>query len=306
MVRFGYCCISLGINEGVRKAQQVSVNRGMVKRTFDSKGLPYASQLALSNLSDTLRVIDWNISRGIMVYRFSSDSMPWMTHYRIEDLPDYPAIAMTLRSIGDRVLTSGMRVSFHPGPYCVLASENPSVVDKTVDELDKHAHLMDMMGLPATHMYPINIHIGSTKPTRDIAAARFCENFWRLGESCRARLTVENDDAPGQYSVLMLRSMVHDRIKVPIVADTLHHACFPDGQTWAEALFMAASTWTVRPVTHHSSSRKIHEDPASRPEAHADYLYEAFDHCGLEVDVELECKQKDLAALRYVSEFVRP
>jgi UV DNA damage endonuclease len=305
MVRFGYCCISLGINEGVRKVDQVSVNRGMVKRTFDSKGLPYASQLALANLKDTLKVINWNISKGIMVYRFSSDSLPWMTHYRIQDLPDYPVIEATLRSIGDRVLSAGIRVSFHPGPYCVLASENPVVVDKTIDELDKHAELMDLMGLPATHMYPINIHIGSTKPTRDIAAARFCENFTRLSESCRARLTVENDDACGQYSVPMLRSMVHDKTGVPIVADTLHHACFPDGQTWAEALAMAASTWDVRPLTHHSSSRKIHEDPTSRTEAHADFLYEAFNSCGIDVDVELECKQKDLATIRYIKEFVQ-
>lgn len=303
MVRYGYCCISLGINEGLRKAEQVSVNRGMIKRTFDARGLPYVSELALLNLRDTLRVIDWNITRGIMVYRLSSDSLPWLTHYRIEDLPDQPAIRAALSSIGERVLSSGMRVSFHPGPFCVLASENPQVVEKTVDELDKHAQLMDMMGLPASHLYPINIHVGSTKPSRAAAAARFCENFPRLGESCRRRLTVENDDAEGQYSVRMLRSLIHERLGVPIVADTLHHACFPDGQTWPEALAMAASTWSVRPMCHHSSSRKAHEDPASRAEAHADFLYEAFDPCGLGVDVELECKQKDLAAVRYLSEF---
>lgn len=304
MVRFGYCCISLGINEGLRKPDHVSVNRGMIKRTFEARGLAYASELAALNLEDAARVLEWNLSRGIMVYRMSSDSLPWMTHYRLRDLPGWPRIEAALRRMGGIVLGSGMRVSFHPGPFCVLASENPDVVARTVDELDKHAEVMDTMGLPATHAYPINIHIGSTKPSREAAAARFCENIGLLGASCRSRLTVENDDAPGQYSVPMLRSLIHERTGVPIVADTLHHACFPDGQTWAECLAMAASTWgPARPMCHHSSSRRAHEDPASRPEAHADYLYERFDPCGLDVDVELECKQKDLAAVRYAAEF---
>ena len=304
MVRYGYCCISLGINEGVRRRDHVSVNRGMVKRTFDARGLAYASELAALNLEDTARVLEWNLSRGIMVYRMSSDSLPWMTHYRLPELPGWQRIEAALRRMGELVLGSGMRVSFHPGPFCVLASENPEVVVRTVDELDKHAEVMDLMGLPATHEFPINIHLGSTRPTREGVAARFCGNLALLGATCRARLTVENDDSPSQYSVRMLHRLVYEGTGVPIVADSLHHACHPDGQTWAEALAMASSTWGgCRPMCHHSSSRRLHEDPASRAEAHADYLYEAFDPCGLDVDVELECKQKDLAAIRYLTEY---
>ena len=39
MNRIGYCCISIGINEGKSKKDQIMVNRGMVRRTFDLKGL---------------------------------------------------------------------------------------------------------------------------------------------------------------------------------------------------------------------------------------------------------------------------
>ena len=52
-----------------------------------------------------------------------------------------------------------MRVSYHPGPFNVLASENQSVVTKTIYELNQHAELMDLMGLDKSHYYPINIHI---------------------------------------------------------------------------------------------------------------------------------------------------
>ena len=53
------------------------------------------------------------------------------------------------------------------GPFNVLASENESVVTKTIDELNKHAELMDLMGLEHSTFYPINIHINTTQPTRE-------------------------------------------------------------------------------------------------------------------------------------------
>ena len=303
MTRFGYCCISLGVNEGLGKAERVSVNRGMIKRTFDQRGLGYVSELAVQNLRDTIRVLEWNLSRGTMVYRLSSDSLPWMTHYRIEDLPGQSDISALLAEIGKIVLGAGMRVSYHPGPFCVLASENPDVVSRTVDELDKHSLLMDMMGLPATHDFPINIHVGTTRPSLEDAAARFCHGTRLIGQSCRSRLTVENDDSPTQFSVASLHRLVHSRAGVPIVADTLHHACHPDEMDWEQALRLAASTWTTRPMCHHSSSRKAHEDPSAKREAHADFIYSRFQDHGLDLDVELECKQKDLAAARYLAEF---
>lgn len=45
MNRIGYCCISIGINEGKSKKDQIMVNRGMVRHTFDLKGLSYVSEL---------------------------------------------------------------------------------------------------------------------------------------------------------------------------------------------------------------------------------------------------------------------
>ena len=65
--KIGYCCICLGINENLKKKDQIFVNRGMVKKTFDSKGLPYVSELVILNLQDTLKILDYNIKNNILV-----------------------------------------------------------------------------------------------------------------------------------------------------------------------------------------------------------------------------------------------
>jgi UV DNA damage endonuclease len=76
MNRVGYCCISLGINEGRKKSENILVNRGMVRRTFDKKGLPYVSELIIKNLKDTLSILKYNVENNILIYRMSSDSFP--------------------------------------------------------------------------------------------------------------------------------------------------------------------------------------------------------------------------------------
>jgi UV DNA damage endonuclease len=304
MKNIGYCCIALGPNENLSKKEQITINRGMIKKTFESKGLSYVSELTLLNLDDCLKILKYNLKKGIYIYRMSSDMLPCLGFYKIEDLPRIKVIESKLKAIGDFVKSNGMRVSFHPSHFNIIASENPKVVENSIDELDKHAQIMDIMGLEQTTLYPINIHIGTTKPSCSEAAERFCQVFPQLSESCRKRLTVENDDSPNQYSVKMLHEMVYQKIGIPIVADSLHHQCFNGGQTWEEALRMAVSTWTTRPLCHHSSSKKLFEDSTSKLEAHADFLYEKFESFDLELDIELECKQKDISLLKYRKDFL--
>jgi UV DNA damage endonuclease len=303
MNRIGYCCIPLGCNQNKPKKDHILVNRGMVKRTFEAKGLPYASELILLNLKDTLKVLDYNIKNNILVYRLSSDSFPWMTEYEFSDLPNFNLIKKLLREIGDKAKSVNMRLSYHPGPFNVLASENQSVIVKTISELNKHAELMDMIGLEQSHYYPINIHINTTKPTREEAAQRFVERFDLLSESCRKRLTLENDDSPNQYSVKMLYDWVYSKTKIPIVFDQHHFNYGPQDQTMEEALKLAHSTWNgIKPMTHMSSPKTL-EDTSGKNIAHADYIYEEIKTYGLEFDTEIEAKAKDLAVIRYRNQF---
>ena len=302
MRRLGYCCISLGINQGKQKKDHISVNRTMVKRTFDLKGLPYVSELAIANIDDCRRLLKYNLSKGIKLYRMSSDMFAFMSLYEFSDLPKFSVIQFKLAELGKFIKDNDIRVSFHPGPFDVLASENPAVVEKTIIDLNKHAQILDMMDLEASTYYPINIHINTTKPSREVASQRFCDNFQRLSDSCKARLTVENDDSPNQYSVKMLHDWVHLEIGIPIVFDQHHFNYGPKDQTMEEALRLAVSTWKTVPVTHMSSSRRT-EDLNALITAHADYIYEKIETFDLEFDVEIEAKAKDLAVFKYIKYF---
>jgi UV DNA damage endonuclease len=228
---------------------------------------------------------------------------PCIGFYKLSDLPNFNRITTKLKQMGDFVKSNGMRVSFHPSHFCVLASEKPDVVVRAVDEIDKHSEILDLMGLEMSTQYPVNIHVNVTTPTREQAAERFCENFQLLSESSRLRLTVENDDGVAQFSVKMLYEMVHKKIGIPIVVDSLHWDCHKDDMTWDDTLSLGLSTWTTKPLCHHSSSKKLFEDNSVNQTAHADFLYERFNDCGFDVDIELECKQKDTALLKYRRDF---
>ena len=66
-MNLGYACINMEL-----AGQGISSNRGMIRKTFLEKGLPYVSELALLNLKALLKVMEWNIEKGIGVFRISS------------------------------------------------------------------------------------------------------------------------------------------------------------------------------------------------------------------------------------------
>jgi UV DNA damage endonuclease len=304
MHRIGYCCISNAINDNKKKSEYIQVNRGLTKKTFNEKGLNYVSELIQLNLSNLLEILKWNIENKIYVYRMSSSMFPMMGFYEIEELPNFKNISDKLVEIGKYIKTNNIRTSFHPDHFCVLASQNPVVVETTIDELNKHAKIMDLMNLEISYQYPINIHVNTIKPSKLETAERFCNNFNLLSDSCKKRLVVENDDGKNQWTVSDLYDLIHKRINIPITIDSLHHSCNPGDLSWEMAFKLAISTWkNIVPIVHHSSSRKIYEDNCSKLTAHADYIYEKFENFNLDVDIEFECKEKDKAVFKYLKEF---
>jgi UV DNA damage endonuclease len=302
-MNLGYCCINISLNEGKSKKDKITVNRGMTKKTFEKKGLIYVSELATQNINDLQKILEWNVKNKIFVYRMSSDMFPCIGFYKLEDIPNFNIISNRLKDIGDYAKRNHIRLSFHPTHFCIPASDNPLVVSNAIDELNKHAQIMDLMGLEKSHYYPINIHVNTTKPSRAEAANRFCNQFLNLSESCRKRLVVENDDGPNQYSTKMLYELIYKRIGIPITHDFHHHNYGPQDISQEEALNLACSTWgSIKPMTHMSSSRVL-EDKSSKQTAHADYIYEEIKTYGLEFDTELECKKKDIALLKYRKQF---
>ena len=297
-MKIGYACINTILAE-----DGISVNRSMVKKTYAEKGIAYASALALQNVNDLQKVIDWNIANRLLLYRMSSDMFPWMSEYEISDLPDYQAIRQRLHEIGRVAAANGLRLTFHPGPFNVLATRDDSVLRKTIKELRQHGEIMDMLGLPRSPFAKINIHVGGAYGDRPSALKRFNSNFALLPPEASTRLTVENDDKVNMFSTGDLIT-IHEETGVPIVFDYHHHEFRTGDLTTEEAMWLAWQTWPrhIVPIVHASSSRKKYEDSASSHTAHADYIYQPINLFGLRADIMLEAKAKEKAALRYVSE----
>lgn len=298
-MRIGYACINMTLAE-----EKIQVNRSMVKKTFITKGLPYASELALKNVTDLEKIIHWNINNDLLLYRMSSDMFPWMSEYEIIDLPDFLEIKNTLERIGEQVKVHNLRITYHPGPFNVLATPKDFVLEKTLKELRQHGEIMDLIGLPRSPFAKINIHIGGAYGDKSSAIERFNKNFFLLPATAQSRLTVENDDRASMFSVNDLMA-VHEATGIPIVFDYLHHKFCTGGLTEREAFLLAISTWpkNITPIVHYSSSKKKFEDPASQEASHADYVYENVNWYGENVDVVLEAKAKEKATLQYIKEY---
>jgi len=256
----------------------------------------------LLNVKDLYRVLKWNADNGIRMYRMSSDIFPWCSEYEISDLPDFEEIAIELKMCGDLSKTTDQRLTFHPSPYCVIASERPDVVQKSFKELRQHAEIMDLMGLDQSHDYPINIHINTSKPTKEEAAERFCKAYLELPHNVKSRLVVEVDDKKSQFTSVDLVQLVHSKVGIPVTFDYLHNICNPPERiSESESLALCVSTWNgFTPITHYSDSRKLYEDASAKELAHSDWIWGSPETYGMNLDIEFEVKQKDLALMRYL------
>ena len=300
MRNYGYACINMGFSNRP-KSKRITTNRTMIKRTFHEKGIGYASELALQNVRDLYKILQWNLENDIYFYRLSSDIIPWASEYEMEELPDYGLILAACKKAGNFAREHGMRLTSHPGPFNKLASPKERVFQLTYKDLKVHGDLFDMIGLPRTPYAKLNIHVGAAYGDKPFALDNFCRNFERLPENVRTRLTVENDDKESLYSTLELYEGVYKRIGIPIVFDYHHHMLHPGGQTEQEALELALSTWgDIKPVVHYAESRSVeHNNPKIKPQAHSDMIRSPFDDYGHDLDVMIEAKHKELALLEY-------
>ena len=297
-MKLGYACI----NSTLQAAGGITTNRGMRQKTFNERGLPYVSELALQNVKDLENIVKWNEEMGIKLFRMSSDLFPWMTFYEFEQLPDYPMIDVYLKNIGALAEKYGQRLTFHPSHFNALGSPNPVVVEKAIKELNKHSEIMDIMGLSATVYNKINIHVGGAYGDKKSTLERWINNYHLLDPNTQMRLTIENDDKANMYSVKELYKGISEQCGVPIVFDYYHHKFCTGGLSEQEALNVAISTWPkdIIPCCHYSESRrKEHLDESIKAQAHSDLIEGTICRYGNEVDVVVEAKHKELAVLNY-------
>ena len=262
-------------------------------------------------------VFDYLAREEIGMYRMTASLAPYATH---PDLPQFhrqlDEARGELEALGARARELDLRLSTHPGQYVVLNSEDEGVRDGAVRDLELQAELLDAMGLGPEAV--VVLHVGGATGGHEAGLDRFLAGFERLSERARERLVIENDDRTYALGHVLA---LHERTGLRVVWDILHHHCNdPDGIPDREALGAALATWPAGqvPKIHYSSPKTAIEERKKRvgrrverswvlPQlrAHADMIDPiAFEHflrdtaAGLDLDVMLEAKAKDLALLR--------
>ena len=262
-------------------------------------------------------VLEYCDAQDIRMYRMATALAPYASHPELHGFRGQPReCAAELAEVGRLSRELDIRLSSHPGQYTVLNSQDERTRRLAVEELEVQAEVMDAMELGPEAV--VVLHVGGAAGGVDAALERFEQGFELLSPAARARLAIENDDRSfGLGDVLRLS----ERITRPVVWDALHHRCHdPDAIPDREALALALATWPsgVVPKVHYASPKTAVEERRKRvgrrverslvlPElrAHADLIdpisFEYFigeTAPGMDFDVMLEAKAKDLALLR--------
>lgn len=197
---------------------------------------------------------------GLRMVRMSSNLLPvyteptWSYFWQQPDVRDY--CEREFAKVGATARALNVRLSMHPGQFVVLASENDSIVDRSIEEFEYHTDIIRWMGYGKTFQdFKCNVHISGRRGPDGIRAA-----LNRLSPEARNCITVENEEFKhGLDDCLSLADVV------PTVLD-LHHHWIRDGDYITPTdvrISRILDSWRgVRPALHYSVSR---EDLFSKP-----------------------------------------
>ena len=155
--------------------------------------------------------------------------------------------------IGETARRLDVRLSFHPGQFCVLASESDEIVERSILEFEYHADMARWMGYGASwhdHGFKINVHL-SGKGGPD----KFLKTLGRLTPEARNLITIENDEMTNG-----LDRTITVGEHVALVLDLHHHWINSDGEYITptdDRVQRVIDSWRgTRPVLHYSVSRE--------------------------------------------------
>lgn len=303
MPRFGLCCISLDLQDRDPPLRFQTLTYKRFSSLPREEALEILGSRILNNLIVTNETIKY-CSQNNLCYRLSSELFPLITYEAagvdLTDLPNHDDIQDAFDLIENTIKETKVRISSHPSEYNALASKSEKVVAKTIDELNFYSSFMDRIGCPVSHESPINFHIHNKDGGHDEIISRFMDGFAKLDENCQARITIENDDKSGCWSVRELIENFHSKTNIPICFDYLHHKCHPDGLDEKSAFDMCYQTWKTTPLFHYSESKE-----GKNPRAHADYAINSF-QVYQDCDIDFELKMKDKAISKYKETIFSP
>jgi UV DNA damage repair endonuclease len=217
--------------------------------------------------------------------------------------------------IGETARRLDVRLSFHPGQFCVLASASDEIVERSIAEFEYHADMARWMGYGKNWHdsgFKINVHLSGRG-----GPEKFLRTLGRLSPEARNLITIENDEMTNGLDTTLLVAE-----HVALVLD-VHHHWINSGeyiQSNDDRVHRVVESWRgVRPVLHYSVSREdilVDHDTNTRPDleqllaggfkkqklrAHSDLMWNrACNDWALtfidNFDLQIEAKGKNLAS----------
>ena len=273
------------------------------------------------NASAAVRLIERvaTLPEGRRMVRLGSEMLQgytepnWIDWWQRREIQDH--CERIFAPVGDTARRLGVRLSFHPGQFCVLASESDEIVERSILEFEYHADMARWMGYGETwhdHGFKINVHLsGKGGP------AKFLQTLKRLSPEARNLITIENDEMTNGLDTTLAVAQ-----HVALVLD-VHHHWINTGEyiepTDVRTARVVDSWRGVRPVLHYSVSREdilVDHDRTVRPDlaellargykkqklrAHSDFCWNrAVNDWVLgfadRFDIQVEAKGKNLAS----------
>lgn len=274
--RLGFCCKYIPADGDVDVARRMNIagtTMAYLGRLEPAAAFAKLASIVTHNLGALRLQLEWVAGRPPLerLLRLSSDLFPGYTHPTCRALYKDPSLRREIESrleqAGALARSAGIRVSMHPGQFCVLATLSQTALANAIDELDYHAEVLAMMGYGGgwhPHGAHINVHGGARAP----GIEGFRVGLSRASQAARDLVTVENDETSyGLDDLLPLGDAV------PIVLD-LHHQWIASGGEYIEPddprIARIIASWRgVRPVSHVSVSREdvlVGHDPVKRPD----------------------------------------
>jgi len=212
--------------------------------------------LMVQNINSIYKLVEkvGTLDEHLRMVRIGSDILPVYTHadwsyfWRRTDVQEYASKAFS--AVGVLARLRGVRLSFHPGQFVVLASDNDDIVNRSIEEFEYHVDMARWMSFGKTFQdFKINVHIAGRRGPDGIRAA-----LARLTPEARNCLTIENDEIT--WGIEHSLELAND---CALVLD-IHHHWIKTGE-YIEAtdprIRMVIDSWRgVRPVIHYSVSRE--------------------------------------------------
>lgn len=279
--------------------------------------------LAQSNVQALQKQLEYvaKLPHEQRMFRISSELLPaythddWLAFYFTPDMTNW--LERNLSRCGEYARKHDIRLSFHPGQFCVLASENPQIVENSVVEFEYHCDIIRYMGYGRSFQdFKCNVHIGGKRGPQGIREA-----LRKLSREARNTLTIEN----AEYTWHVEHSL--ELAKDCALVLDIHHHWIATGEyikpSDSRVQHIIESWRGVRPVIHYSVSREdcvVDHDPQVLPDlaqlkscgftstklrAHSEYYWnhacnEWAASFRPQFDIMCEAKQKNLSVKSFL------